>query len=373
MKKLFLLFCMGCTVATQATVRTVSNFPANVAQFSTIQLAIDASSTGDTVYVHGSPNQYAGFTINAKKLTIIGPGWSPNKQLPFDAVVNTDIAGTGVQLTGAATSGTEIQGMAFIGSTGTRINTSAINNLRFVRNHYAASPVFFSSSVSAGTWSGYLFEGCLMNNGQVRSDNPTVHNFSNFIFQNNIFYESGCCVGGNISGFTNTSNILFDHNLWYGPSSGTRDCFAGNCRFLTITNSIFVRRNASNTNSSSTFTNNITFYPAGSTNPGAPWTLNSNTNSGGNVDNQDPLMTAQATVNAGTFNGLADFTIATGPANNSATDGKDMGLLFDATGSLNWTNSRGSRLPFIFSMNVTTPTIAPGGNVSVTVEARRNN
>jgi hypothetical protein len=373
MKKLFFGFALCATIAVQATVRTVSNFPTNVAQFSTIQAAIAVSANGDTIYVHGSPNQYAGFTINALRLTIIGPGWTPNKQLPFDAVVNTDIAGTGVQLTGTATSGTEIQGMAFVGSTGTRINTSAINNLLFVRNHYAASPVFFSGAVSPGTWSGYLFEGCLINNGQVRSDNPTVHNFSNFIFQNNLFYETGCCVAGNISGFTNTSNILFDHNLWFGTSSGTRDCFVGNCRFLTITNNIFVRRNASSANSSSTFTNNITFYPAGSTNPGAPWTLNGNTNSGGNVDNQDPQMTTQTNVNAGTFVPTGDFTIAAGPANNAASDGKDMGLLFDATGSLNWTNSRTSRLPFIFSMNVTTPTVAPGGNVSVTVEARRNN
>lgn len=51
----------------QATVRTVSNVPSTLAQFNTIQAAVDASNNGDTVYVHGSPNQYAGFTITNKK------------------------------------------------------------------------------------------------------------------------------------------------------------------------------------------------------------------------------------------------------------------------------------------------------------------
>jgi hypothetical protein len=369
MKQFFFLASLLAICRVQATVRTVSNFPATLAQFSTIQAAVDASSAGDTVYVHGSPSQYASFDLINKRLVVIGPGWSPSKQLPFDAVINTDIATTGVDITGTASSGSVIHGLTFTGGTGIRINTSAINNLQFIRIHTASCPVIFSGSVASGTWTGYLFEGCMFNNGQVRSDNSTVHNFSNFLFQNNIFFENGCCVGGNITGFTNTSSILFDHNLWYGPGSGSRDCFANNCRFLTLTNNIFVRRNAATQNSSSTFNNNITFNTANNT----PWLSNGNVNSGGNVDNQDPQMVAQAAVNAGSLNGTADYTIAAGPANNAASDGKDMGLLYDVTGSLNWDNSRNSRLPRIFSMNVVTPTVPAGGNVTINVEARVSN
>jgi hypothetical protein len=84
-------------------------------------------------------------------------------------------------------------------------------------------------------------------------------------------------------------------------------------------------------------------------------------------------MVDQTQINSGNSNALLNFTIASGPANNTASDGKDMGLLFDPTGSLNWTNSRNSRLPRIFSMNITTPTVTPGGNLSVTVDARRSN
>jgi hypothetical protein len=84
-------------------------------------------------------------------------------------------------------------------------------------------------------------------------------------------------------------------------------------------------------------------------------------------------MAAQSAVNAGTDNALSDYTIAAGPANNSGSDGKDMGLLYDATGSLNWSISRTSRLPFVYSMNITNPTIPQAGTLNVQVEARKNN
>jgi hypothetical protein len=84
-------------------------------------------------------------------------------------------------------------------------------------------------------------------------------------------------------------------------------------------------------------------------------------------------MVDQTAVNSGTGNPLLNFTIAAGPANNSGSDGKDMGLLFDASGSLNWANSRNSRLPRIFSMNITNPTIPVGGSLNVQVEARKSN
>lgn len=367
MKHLFFLSSVMISMIAGATVRTVSNFPATIAQFNTIQAAIDASSPGDTVYVHGSPNNYAAFDIIDKRIIVIGPGWGPDKQLPFAAVVNTDLGNSVIDITGVTSTGCEFNGLTIVGSSGVRINTSGIDNILFIRNHFTA-PVFFTGSIG-GVWSGYLFEGNIFNNSQVRSDNPTIQSFSNFLFQNNIFYETGCCVNGSITGFTNTSSILFDHNLWYGPGSGSRLCFASNCRFLLLTNNIFVGRDAATNNSFSTFNNNITFN-AGINNP---WAVNSNTNGGGNVENQDPQMAAQASVNAGVLNGLLDFTIAAGPANDSGSDTKDMGLLFDATGSLNWANSRNSRLPRIFTMNLITPTVSAGGNVTVQVEARTSN
>jgi hypothetical protein len=358
MKKFLSLIVILCfTFYANAIIRTVSNSPSTLAQFNTIQAAITASSSGDTIYVHGSPNPYVAFTITNKQLVIMGPGWSPNKNLPFTANV------PGFTITGATCANTEIQGMV-ITSTVT-ISVSHPDNLRFIRNQFFNLSMQITEAVV--TYSGYLFEGNMFDNAQVSGTTNTT--YQNFLFQNNYFFENGTVLGGNISGFQNSVNVLFNHNLWFGPGSGTRDCFAGNCRFMTITNNIFVRRDAANQNSFSTFNNNITLNAGNNT----PWTANNNVDAGGNVTNQDPQMVAQTAVNAGNNNPLNDFTIAAGPANNSGSDGKDMGLLFDAVGSLNWANSRGSRLPFIFSMNIVNPTIPVGGTLNVQVEARKNN
>ncbi len=358
MKQVFtslLLVLLG--ISMYATIRTVSNTPSTLAQYNTIQAAINASASGDTIYVHGSPNVYAAFTITDKQLVIIGPGWSPNKNLPFVASV------AGCTITGASSSNTELHGLYF--TTTININTSHPDNLRFIRNSFEGLYLYINQGST--TYTGYLFEGNVFNNSQVAA--ATNSTYQNFLFQNNYFHEYGCCVSANISGFTNSINVLFNHNLWYGPGSGTRDCFGGNSRFLTITNNIFVKRHPSNNNSLSTFNNNITFNAGDNT----PWASNSNVDGGGNVANQDPQMASQTSVNAGTYNPLLDFTIAAGPANNSGSDGKDMGLLYDAAGSLNWTTSRTSRLPFIFSMNIINPTIPQAGTLNVQVEARKNN
>jgi hypothetical protein len=339
-----------------ATIRTVSNNPATLAQYNTIQAAIDASSSGDSIYIHGSPNDYATFTITEKRLTIMGPGWSPNKNLPFTArVPNFTITGTGCD-------NTEIQGL-IIFSTVT-INSNSPDNLRFIRNHFNNNQIQMLQGST--TYTGYLFEGNLFDGCLVNAS--TSSNFVNFLFQNNYFYENAS-TNGNIYGFTNSTNVLFDHNLWFGPSVNAVTVFGNNCRFLIITNNVFVRRNPATNNTFSTFNNNITFN-CGTNNP---WAVNSNTNAGGNVENLDPQMVDQNGVNSGTDNPLLNFTIAAGPANNTGSDGKDMGLLFDASGSLNWTNSRMSRIPFIFSMNITNPTISPGGSLNVQVEARKSN
>jgi len=357
MKQFFLFFYLFLCVHLFAAVRTVSNSPGLVAQYSTIQAAVDASSGGDTIYVHGSSIQYAAFTISDKRLTVIGPGWAPMQNYaPFQATVNT------ITISGANSSGTEIRGLEI--TTSVSVTSSGKpDNLRFIRNHVHASII-----VSFGTSSflGYVFEGNWFDGGGIAASAGCF--YTNFLVKNNIFYASHNL--GNISGFYNCVNVLFDHNLWYGPSSGSSYCFGSTCRGLAITNNIFIRRDAATNNTVSTFNNNITFN-AGINNP---WAVNGNTGTPGtNIENQDPQMGGQSAVNSGTNNPLLDFMIAAGPANNSGTDTKDMGLLYDASGELNWTNSRMSRLPFVYSVNISNPNIPVGGTLNVQLEARKNN
>ncbi len=353
MKQFFIILLSLSTFTVKATILTVSNNPTTIAQFNTIQAAINAANSGDTIYVHGSPFTYAGFTITDKRLAIIGPGWAPDKNLPYTANVD------GCTITGAASTGSEIQGLN-IPNNGIQIGTNHPDSLRFIRNRFSTSMTLNQSST---TYKGYVFEGNqFIVFGSVNGTSASI--YDGFVFRNNYFFNN--FGSGQLSGFTNATNFLVDHNLWFG---GTQDCFSFNCSGLLITNNIFVSRNPSANLNLSTFNNNITF----NTLSNSPWSVNGNIDAGGNISNQDPQMADQAAVNAATNNPLLNFTIAAGPANNSGSDGKDMGFLYDASGSLNFANSRGSRLPFVFSLNITNPTIAAGGTLSIQVEARKSN
>ena len=359
MKQFFLLLTLTSSVSLFATVRTVSNNPATLAQYNTIQAAINASVSGDTIYVHGSPTHYAGFTVTDKRLTIIGPGFAPAQNfMPFKAVIESAAVITGVN-----SKKTEIQGLDFSSSFGIGVqgNLSVPDSLRILRNQFEGA---FYFNVSTG-YNGFLIQDNWFDEAFVSA--PAQSSFANFVFQNNIFYAiSG---NGSIMGFLLASNVLFDHNLWYGPAgTATAPCFGGASVNLLFTNNIFVHRNPATNVTQSVFTKNITFG-AGVNNP---WDTLQNSGSG-NIVNTDPQMADQTSVNNGINNPLLNFTIATGQADNSGTDGKDLGLLFDASGILNWTNSRMSRLPFIYSMNILNPSLPAGGTLSVTVEARRSN
>ena len=54
MKPSLLLACLLLATASSATVRTVSNAPSQPAQYNDLQTAINAASTGDTLYVLGT-------------------------------------------------------------------------------------------------------------------------------------------------------------------------------------------------------------------------------------------------------------------------------------------------------------------------------
>jgi hypothetical protein len=373
MKKLVIFSVMALiSVGSFATVRTVSSNPSTLGQFSSIQPAIDASADGDTVYVYGSPNTYAAFTILDKKIAVIGPGWAPDKNLAHLATVS----GATIRNSpaGGSPDGSELHGLVFTTTVSVSRNQVSgdvgVNNLRIIRCQFN-NPLDWDLGSS-----GFLIEGCIF---YYYLNFAAAQTYQNFLLQNNIFFMSGCC-SYMINGLTNTVNVRFDHNLFYSANNsggGTYSIFASNCRFLTLTNNIFNQANAGISLSSSTFnnniTNNITLNSTNATSNATPWAVNSNVDGGGNVANQNPAMVDQTIINGNNGSPLLNFTIASGPANNSGSDAKDMGLLFDATGSLNWGNSRNSRIPRIFSMNITTPTVTPGGNISVTVDARKSN
>jgi hypothetical protein len=349
-KYFFILLLTILAIHAKATIRTVSNYPANLAQFNDIQAAINASNTSDTIYVHGSPNGYGGFVMTDKKLTIIGPGYLPDKAFPYTAIFNASY------LNGDLCSGSKFEGLVFTN----QIGISGGDSIQFLRNYFNGAYLDLSSTPNATGYRGYVIEG----NFFKQNSNVIIATYpvSNTSIQNNVFYN------GVLQNLQNGVNVLINHNLFYGTTNTTSVCFS-NCNGLVLSNNIFVRRDAGTGNLNSTFNNNITYLCAENT----PWNMNGNINLIGNIANQSPQMADEALVEAGSLSLLLSYTITAGPANNSGSDTKDMGLLFDPTGFYNWVNSRYSRLPYLFKMNIYNPVIQTNGTITVNIEARKNN
>ena len=372
MKKLILFILTVFALQANAAILTVNNAPNGGAQFTKINDAIAAANNGDIIYIHGSPDVYEGIIQNNKKLTFIGPGWSPNKNNPVRALIASIIARNTNQATAVNTvNGSEYIGLVINGEFRISQNGGgdvSVNNIRIDRCEFRQDLLIQNAA------SNYIIENCYKTGQIARILLTESLSYSNFLIQNNIF-RIDAFSNGFFNGFKNISNVIINHNLFYTNAPGTTGSlmFTSECKGLLLTNNIFVNMNVGANLSFSTFNNNLTFYPNIAVLPG-PWTINNNIDGGSsNLQNVNPGMVAQTAVNAGTDNPILDFSIAAGAANNAGTDGKDLGLLFDATGNLNWNNARGARIPFIFSMNIINPTVAPGANLNVEVTAKKQN
>lgn len=372
MKKLLFIALTILGYQANATVRTVNNVTGGGGQFVTINAAIEASAMGDTIYVSGSPIIYEAFEIVNKKLTIIGPGWAPQKNNPVRALVAGGTIRNSVASNVTSNSnGCEVQGLVFNSSLNIfgASTTTTVNNIRIDRCEFRNG-----INASAFNASNYIIENCYITGSLARIDLRPDFSYSNFLIQNNIF-RMDVNNNGFFIGFNNISNFIINHNLFVTNAPGATGSSISNNNDInnaTFSNNIFVNINLNTGPKLCTFNNNLTFYTEVAALP-APWLVGNNIDGGGNLNNVSPQIADQAIVNKGVDNPIANYTIAAGPANNTGTDGKDLGLLFDATGSLNWASARGARLPFIFSMNITNPTVAPGTNLSVEVTAKKNN
>lgn len=370
MKKLllFIAFAIICYQA-NATVHTVNNATGGGGQFTTINDAITAAAMGDTIYVSGSPVAYAGFNILNKKITIIGPGWAPQKNNPLRAIVGVStIKNNNLSSIINNSDGCEVQGLVFTGtlffSSGS-IFENSVNNIRIDRCE-------FRGGINTGgqNATNYIIENCYITGSVATIVLDGGSSYSNFLIQNNIFRIESF-NNSFFSGFNLISNFIVNHNLFFTNAPGSSgSSVARNGVLNTIfSNNIFVNINLSFNLDFCTFNKNLVLYTSVPALP-APWTVANNIDGGGNLNNVNPQIADQISVNTGVDNPIANYSIAAGPANNAGTDGKDLGLLFDATGGLNWANARGASLPFIFSMNITNPTVAPGTNLNVEVTAK---
>ncbi|MBO9562794.1 MAG: hypothetical protein J7621_08475 [Niastella sp.] len=271
---LLLLVCLNAS----AKIWRVNNIVGIAADFTTLQAAHDAATSGDTLHIEGSPNTYNSLQVT-KKLIFIGPGYY------LDENPNTQAFNQSAKLSSldfrAGSSGSIVMGLDFNGGTlyvytndivirrnrfcsesGTTIDysvgvislnyninigTSApVNNVIISENfgvrvdiNYASTGVLISNNYLA--WNGYggdnttgqclVFQAnavVIVQNNIIRRGRITAYNsnFSNNIMIAGTFEGTGNLVSNNLSnaaqfGTTNgnQANVVMT-NVFVGAGTG---------------------------------------------------------------------------------------------------------------------------------------------------------
>jgi hypothetical protein len=317
------LFCIDAS----ATVRTVSNAASQPAQYNNLQTAIDAASTGDTLYVLGTGTAYPAVTID-KQLTVIGSGYAPPAPAQPTTIPTLYL---------------------YPNSGGSKLIGLNINSYLYL----------YSSNITVERSNIYYIS-------------TQVNGLSNMVFRHNYMYYYGM---GNPTSALIANNII--HSGGYLQTSSSSSVVITNNLFMgyywaalttvsnaLITNNIFWQSTPGDgTVTGCTFNNNITYQTSNNTIP-----IGSNGGSG-NLVGVDPQFT-NAPNNAVNYTYNYDLLPASA-GNNAGTDGADIGLF---GGPAPWPNQSGlARIPFVKEFNLQFTQVPQGGTVDGTVKAKKVN
>jgi hypothetical protein len=343
MQKLFTLtiLCLLLCCFVNAKLITVSNNLNSPGQYDNLQTAVDAALTNDSLLVTRSPTSYGSLNINNKKLTLLGQGYDPRKDIAISSKIDNITLNAG-------TDGTTICGFV-IGS----INpASLVLNIVCKRNKI-----------------GNMY---VNGNGYLITDNIIIswiyiYDISNTLIKNNIFLSTGQAIYGG----TAPSNILITNNDFTYASTNSISVYNA-----VISNNIFYHKvnAAANTilftDSHNCVVNNNITYNNTNTNP---FNIGNNNQTGtGNKINVNPLYIAYD---------LADYNLtpndnlqlqSSSPAKNDGTDGLDIGAYGGAT-PMQYPLSGEPAIPQIKSMNIINTVIPPTGTLNIQVKANSNN
>lgn len=341
MKKIFTFFASCCTFfISEAKIITVSNNVNSPGQYTNLQTAINASSSGDSIYVHGSGTSYGNITVK-KRLTFLGTGHNPAKINPFVSQIGLVQFDTVLNTSGA--SGTKIIGFKLDGAFGYS-GTGGTKNILLQRNYFNASGYYIYV-----TGSGWTIENNIMNINYVG-----INNNSNIVIQNNIFQKTYVA-------FSTNASVVINNNIFIGPSSSYAFATVTNAN---IANNIFSGLSPKGTGvDNNIFSNNLTYQTAYDTIP-----FGTNLGSG-NFVAKNPGFT---NVPTNTFNYSYDYSLtAISVGKNAGTDGKDIGIY---GGSLPFPDMTGSpAIPQIKSLSVLNPVIQVGDSLKIVIKAKKQN
>lgn len=277
-----------------ATIRTVNNNGG--AQYTTINNAVLAAASGDTIYICGSTSQYIAPTTAKANLTFIGTGFNVQKQNPLKSTIASQfLLGNNNILIGLELIG---QVQYYSGNTG----------LTF-RRCYILGPMY--PTVVNGYCNNMVIDQCIMVSGPF-----STNQFGTLIITNSLFFtvnsnafSSGILYMANV----NINNCTFV-NSTTTPSILLFPYTTPITNGINISNCIFWRVNPNLVTSVSYFNN---------------YSSNANLNNygTGNITSSTwPFIQSQASVNT-TWSYNYNFGILTSSlAHNAGNDGTDLGI-----------------------------------------------
>ena len=261
-----LITALSLTLSLNAAVAqnmvVVNNTPGIVADYKTLQGAVDSVADGTLILLQPGGLTYGNVTIK-KRVSIIGPGYflnhnpDPTSQAtPAESVVSSllfDTASNGSYITGISLKG--------VNGGGTRVNFSNTSNVTISR-------CFVGPADGATIFYGYKSNLITVKQCYVRVPGGFGHGIimnsresTDFQFLNNVFYNDDPAYGFQLPAehFTNyTTSILFKNNVMfnlYSPGYYPSACsFFNNIIFQTVNNNPINAVAASNNVSNVSFT-----------------------------------------------------------------------------------------------------------------------
>lgn len=320
---------------------TVDNSVGSHAEYSDLQSAISAASSGDIIYVHASEINYGDITIN-KSLRLIGYSHlSSEKQTRIRDIQLLDNS-----------SNSTFSGLHLTNDFYTN-NSTMVTGI-VIENCYIASNLFFNY----GGVDDIIIRGNIINAIGSNGSSTNNNNYTNAIITNNIILY--------YIGLKNHQSITIKNNIFLSPFYGYPVYNA-----VYATGSITLQNNIFYYNTSSTYnpnTNGVVFENCLTYNIGAG-SVSALTGTN-NQNNQNPLFTADnsdAVYNAE----IDDYHLQGGsPAIGAGVGGVDMGIYDGGVFVFNnfgYTNG----IPTVKVTDIT-DRVAPGTNLSVTINTNSN-
>ncbi len=334
-KKLLSLVFAAIAISANATIRTVNNGTVGAGQYTSVQLAVDASAVGDTIYIHGSQTSYGDVTLN-KRLVLIGAGHNvTGTQFNFKTLLGTIYLSQGNSTT--LPTGSTIKGINFgslYGSGGSLL----VKNITLERN--------YCSYISI------LGTGWIIRNNFVGSLN--VGSFKNTIISNNVMTSY---IANSDQPSVIITNNIFLNNTYFSSVS-----------YATITNNIFIEPAYVNfSGSQNTWNKNIMIYA----DPANYQTFPPANNTGvGNLNTSDNQFTTTIPLNISLQDATAKTWVlaASSIGFNYGTDGTNVGIY---GGSYPMPNTTGAtNIPQVTSMDLQNSVIPQNGTLTIELKAR---